>query len=184
MKKTLLFGLLITLFTISVEAQSVKRRLEAGVAFANHTVTTTGCIIPGPYDYSLGVRVGHALEKHFKPIGVADTYLVAGINYKMGGYHYFGKVVSHAFNLPVNIGFGFDVSDKYNISAEFGPLLEYNFGKEIYKDGDKRFDVGLGGNIAFGYKKYYVRVGTEYGLLDLGGFKNKSFYVTVGFKFN
>lgn len=117
------------------------------------------------------------------------------------------KETLHYLSIPVNLGARANFG-KLGFSGEFGPYFAYGIAgnlasnvailgsKDIkagsydpFKDTDlaksayKRFDMGVGASVAVEYSKFYLRLGTEYGLYNfanLDGAESKRFNVYTG----
>lgn len=106
-----------------------------------------------------------------------------------------GSITTHNISVPVNIGMRVAFGESLALSLEGGPYASYALSTKM---GDldlhelklvKRFDAGLGVSAALEFSKFYLRVGTEFGMVDqvqvgsLSGGRNKNFYTTVGMRF-
>lgn len=164
-----------------------------------------------------GFRAGAAVEIQF---GETGLFVAPGIGYKMeGGKFEMDKRLSsvsmnptlHYLTVPVDLGLRVDLG-AVALSVEAGPYfaftpkatidLKYNNMSQSYdllKNKDiKRYDIGIGASTAVEFKGFFVRLGTDLGLLDISknsdiellgeamkGIKmnNASFYAGVGFRF-
>lgn len=189
MKKIILSALFLAGFAFTVNAQNIKPRVEAGVTFANQSISVSGSSLSP--NSIIGARVGVAAEIGLMGMESTGLYLAPGLNYKMAGTKITEKLTNHNINLPVNAGVRFQFADNMAVALEFGPYAEYALSGDQYKNDEmKKFDLGLGGSAALEISRLYLRVGAEYGLMNLSkegmvekSTKNKNFFATVGFKF-
>lgn len=189
MKKIILSALFVAGFAFTVNAQNVKPRIEAGVTFANQSISLSKTSL-SPSSI-VGARAGIAAEIDLMGMENTGLYLAPGLNYKMSGTKITERLTNHNINLPVNAGIRFMFADNMAVALEFGPYAEYALSGDQYKADDmKKFDLGLGGSAALEVSRMYLRVGAEYGLMNLSKegavektTKNKNFFATVGFKF-
>lgn len=202
MKKLFFSALVLAAGVFTAQAQSL--RVEAGATFANQKV------VDKTQNIKIGARAGVGAEFSLAPM----VYLGAGLNYQMGGFKT-AKVLEaaqvsttlHYLTLPVTIGFRAPLTSDLSVSVEGGPYAAFGLsgkasataGKlkvdvptEVFGDNGalKRFDAGLNVSAAVEYQRFYFRLGTEIGMLDVSKFeaknssvKNMNFFTTVGFRF-
>lgn len=125
----------------------------------------------------------------------------------------------HYLQLPVNVGYRFSLSDDLALSLEAGPYVAFGiggtkrfviegampadyhstvFGQLVGGPSNNRFDAGAGIGVALHYKRTYLQVGYEHGLVDMiqgvyhlmpaGAVQdediyNRSFFVGLGYRF-
>lgn len=203
MKKLLLIAALLIAGVVSANAQQLNYRVEAGLNVANMTVKSGNeSLNTKPI---LGYRVGGAVE-----IGFNDNfYLAPGLTFRMNGAKYsvlkeYITISSHMVSIPLNAGFRQSFGNDLFISLEAGPYAAFGMkGKvsagsmsvDLYKDNKyiddlRRFDIGMGASAALHYTNFFLRVGTEFGLLnqiknsgDNGTVRHTDFFTTIGYRF-
>lgn len=196
MKKIFVAFALLGSFVVA-SAQQLMPRLEVGINFANHDVKNT--IID--HKIKAGLRVGGALEIGLSNAQMTQIYLAPGITYRMSGTKLEVSTTKHELVVPVNIGLRARFAQDLAVSVEFGPYFAYGLGAnlntiknlkvDLYNtdSGLKRFDSGIGASVALEYNRYFLRLGTEYGLVDLNKTKimnnyvhNMGFFTTLGIR--
>lgn len=159
-------------------------------------------------ELGFGLRAGAGVEYNL----AKGIYLYSGLNYTLANSKFTEakievKETLHYLSIPVNLGARVNFG-KLGFSGEFGPYfacgLAGNIGSSVsilgskefnagsynpFKDTDsaksayKRFDMGVGASVAVEYSKFYLRLGTEYGLYNfanLDGAESKRFNVYTG----
>lgn len=186
-------------------AQSFSPRVEVGAAFANMHTKTSSQNNSG--DLKLGLRVAAVAEFALIEPAFATIYVAPGVAYKMGGAKTTdgkvkAQVASQAVSIPVNLGLRAKLGETLGVSVEFGPYFDYTLSSKLTnrdlpaedllgKNGNmKRFDAGLGISAALEYSKFFVRLGTEFGMINQikdaprgSSMTNNSFYTTLGIRF-
>lgn len=131
--------------------------------------------------FNAGVDVKANL-KSFKD-GKYDLYGLVGVLYTQRG----GKqgilvqdwadagnsIRINRVSIPLYAGIRWKISKNSRLFLDLGPYVGFNLGSNIssgygsagYKLEDKKFDVGLGGNIGFAYRKFGVSIGLDKGFL-------------------
>lgn len=140
----------------------------------------------------------------------------------------------HDISLPLNLGMRMEVTDLFAVSFEVGPYLQYTlsakakatienhtYESDLLKESNmddsdssspsnpftglvKKFDAGLGANVAFEYSKFFLRMGYNHSLMNRFNsshsflsrleeetkaqvekinFKTNGCYVTLGYRF-
>lgn len=204
MRKTVMAALVMAAGIWGAQAQSVTPRIEVGAAFSNASQKTTSANSTTE-NIKIGLRAAAAAEIALTDPGMATFYLAPGVVYKMGGYK--TKFVSatettHSVSVPVNIGLRANFMHNLGVSVELGPYFAYALsGKMETKKGlsldlfgdasnRKRFDAGVGISAAVELSRFYVRLGSEFGMINQ--FKKApegysltqhNFYATVGMRF-
>lgn len=165
--------------------------------------------------FNVGVTVDYALTQ--------DLFLMSGLDFSIKGAKAtekdsFGTVeVEYEYTsspmylqLPVHIGYKFEVSEGVKLNLHAGPYIAYGIGgKEkmkikgnvpgvdleadedvdlFGKDGLNRFDFGLGLGVGVEFGKFGVGLGYDLGLANISGesdykLSNMNAYLTVGYKF-
>ncbi len=205
MKKLFLAACVAALGLVSLNAQSASYRAEVGAGFTNYDIKTSNI----DKSIKVGLRIGGAAEIALSDAGTSEVYLAPGLLYKQGGAIFdddLGDVdvryTTHELAIPVNIGFRAKFYDGMGVSLELGPYFSYGLsGKaksgsrtsDLYDSNSgslKRFDAGIGGSVALEYNRYYLRVGAEYGFLDMmknsssdNYMRNMGFFTAVGIRF-
>lgn len=211
MKKTVLTALACLGIIAGASAQTtIKPRVEAGLNFGNISTSPSTDM----YKIALGLRAGGAVEIGLSQSPLTQIYLAPGLTYKNHGTNIENPVGSlgnilgidlgnlskdvrqsmHSIAIPVNLGLRASLGNDLGVSLEFGPyaayLLSAKVGDTTITDGYKRFDAGINGSVALEYQRFYLRLGAEYGLLNLNNsgvdaFKerNVGFFTTVGVSF-
>lgn len=209
MKKLFFSALVLVAGVFSAQAQSL--RVEAGATFANQKV------FDKTQNIKIGARAGVGAEFTLAPmvyLGAGLNYQMGG--YKSDKALGLAQASStlHYLTVPVTIGFRAPLTNDLSVSVEGGPYAALGLGGkqslttgkalgDIIKDapklstevfGDngalKRFDAGLNVSAAVEFQRFYLRLGTEIGMLDISKFeakdksvKNMNFFTTVGFRF-
>lgn len=211
MKK--LFFAAIALVATSFAAQAqINPRIEVAGNIARTTLTDAkGDNVTGLKIHP-GFRAGVAVE-----IGIASgVYIAPGLVFRQEGNKEEGtvsgttKTLSNTLNyvsLPVDLGIRIPLSEGLAVSAEFGPTFSYGVSssfesvalvksnlKETY-DAFKekrynRFDMSINASAAVEFSKFYVRLGTDLGVVNnlkeavqKASSKNNSFFLGLGYRF-
>ncbi len=211
MKK--LFFAAIALVATSFAAQAqINPRIEVAGNIARTTLTNSkGDNVTGLKIHP-GFRAGVAVE-----IGIASgVYIAPGLVFRQEGNKEEGavsgttKTLSNTLNyvsLPVDLGIRIPLSESLAVSAEFGPTFSYGVSssfesvalvksnlKETY-DAFKekrynRFDMSINASVAVEFSKFYVRLGTDLGVVnnlkeavEKASSKNNSFFLGLGYRF-
>lgn len=197
--KKLVFAIALVLATMTVAvAQSPAIKVDAAVNFSNVTAKAGNNKSNG--DMLIGYRVGAAAEFGF----AQNFYVSPGIVLLSRGQK---NTWLHQIEIPVNVGVRYGFAPNMGVSLQAGPYFAIGYlGKvktdvgsyDPYKGFElpvvgqvgamKRFDVGMGAQVAFEYSRYYAMLGTEWGFLNMLDTKNASltnnnFYVGVGIRF-
>lgn len=212
MKKIFLAFALLSGLTFA-SAQQFTPRIEVGANFANHDVKNSLL----DHKIKTGLRVGAAVELGLSTSGMTQIYLAPGLTYRMSGTKFEEKLdlglvsssvgintTKHELVVPVNIGLRARFAEALGVSVEFGPYFAYGLSanlKGAKSEGDginlydtdlgfKRFDSGIGASVALEYNRYFLRLGAEYGFIDLNKVKitdnyvrNMGFFTTLGIRF-
>lgn len=135
-----------------------------------------------------------------------NLFIFTGLDFQTKGAKYASKSTSDAkynpvyVQLPVMIGYKFDVAANTKLVVNGGAYASYGFagkiktdpGKEkqsiFGKDGFKRLDYGAVGGVGVEIGKFAVNVGYEYGLANISRasntkISNRNPYLTIGYKF-
>ncbi|MDO4691554.1 MAG: porin family protein [Porphyromonadaceae bacterium] len=205
MRKTVMAALVMAAGIFGAQAQSITPRVEVGAAFSNANTKTTSANSTSE-NIKIGFRAAAAAEIALTDPGMATFYLAPGVTYKMGGFKskYLTSVseTTHNLSVPVNIGLRANFMDNLGVSVELGPYFSYALsGKaagdkgasiDIFADGSnrKRFDAGLGISAALELSRFYVRLGSEFGMINQYSkapegytLTQHNFYATVGMRF-
>lgn len=203
MKKVLLAALALFTFT---SAMALDNEPKPGLTFQGQVGMNISNIKGSIYDTKPGANLGfygqYMLEK------AHGTYIFAGLNYGMKGgktsYNVLNgpfagddineKVNLHYLNIPIHIGFQYNIIPELGVFADFGPYMgvapggrkvvdyvkdipdDYHYNvlkhhdKGEYVDGPgiQRFDWGLGFRFGAEYNQHYsLNIGLDWGLTDI-----------------
>ncbi|MCC8186784.1 MAG: PorT family protein [Bacteroides sp.] len=146
--------------------------------------------------YQVGITADVALTN--------NLYLLTGLDLQTKGAKYSPKSASDIkynpmyLQLPVNLGYKFDVGSNIRLVVHAGPYLAYGIGGKARSDGNKqsvfgnnrlkRSDYGLMGGAGMEIGNIAIHAGYEYGLANVSDAKgtkirNRNPYLTVGYKF-
>lgn len=199
--KTILFAVAL-LIGVNAYAQDGKAEfgVKAGLNMSNFNGDVEDTKVK--IGFNVGVTLDYALTD------ARDWYLMTGLEYTTKGAK--GKKVGDIkpsvnaayLQLPVHVGYKFDVTEATRLSFHAGPYLAYGVnGKRKFKEGSaelsldtfddnayKRFDFGLGLGAGAEFGKIGVGLGYDFGLLNIADAKdvtirNGNAYLTVGYKF-
>lgn len=146
-------------------------------------------------------------------VGVAVDYEVADNIYLMSGLHLMtkgaksketillgsvGKEVK--FNpmylqLPVHVGYKFQIAPATKLVLRAGPYAAYGIGGKIkpesgsgvdfFSDGVKKFEMGVSGGVGVEFLKFTADLGVDHGVTKIwkgSSQRNRTAYVSVGYK--
>ncbi len=133
-----------------------------------------------------------------------NLYILSGLDIQTKGAKYNPKSSPDVkynpmfLQIPVNIGYKFDLGSNTRLVVHAGPYAAYGIGGKAKSGGSKesvfgknkfkRFDYGLTGGAGVEFGKIAIDAGYEYGLANINdgnGTKimNRNPYLTVGYKF-
>ncbi|MCQ2293661.1 MAG: PorT family protein [Bacteroidaceae bacterium] len=203
MKKVLLAALALFTFT---SAMAINNEPKPGLTWQGQVGMNISNLRDSHYNAKPGANVGfygqYMLEK------AHGTYIFAGLNYGMKGGKvtydvldgpFLGanideKINLHYLNIPIHIGFQYNIIPELGVFADFGPYLGVapggrkviDYTQDIYEDyhynilkhhdkgeytdgpGIQRFDWGLGLRFGAEYNQHYsLNVGLDWGLTDI-----------------
>ncbi|WP_052080624.1 porin family protein [Porphyromonas macacae] len=206
--KKIITGVALLLATFGfAKAQIVNYRVEAGVNFANVDLKLKGIKLDDPA-MKTGYRVGAGVEFCL----TSSLYFVPGITFKMNGTKINVPSVKaeikeqlHYLSVPLNVGFRMPLTKNLGVSLEAGPYMSFLISQDLKADDAllnkikklrgktdlaKRIDWGLGLSATVDYSRFYLRVGSEFGLYNTlkngdsnNSAKNNNFYTAVGMRF-
>ena len=211
MKK--LFFAAVALVATSFAAQAqINPRIEVAANIARTVAKdASGADAPG-LKVLPGFRAGLAAE-----IGIASgVYIAPGISFRQEGNkqevttNQKTETVSNTLNyisVPVNLGVRVPLTESLAISVEGGPAFSYGVSSSVrtlagIKGGIKaaydafkekhynRFDMSINASAAVEFSKFYVRLGTDLGVVNnlkeavqKASSKNNSFFLGLGYRF-
>jgi len=215
MKKFLMAAVAMLFAGSAMALDNVPQSGPSWVAFGGFTVSNlNGADMNAKVGANLGVKMDYYLPN------AKGTYISAGIDWVQKGARetvYDGsltmddvtyKIQSHYFELPIHVGFRYNVLEKLGFYGEVGPYFAFGFtGKEktlyendLYDDthnmlfgkhfgggnirGIQRFDCGFGFRIGAEYNNQYsLNIGYDWGFTDMYTDKYRKAYSTAtGFK--
>lgn len=225
MKKFFLLAVAVFLGISTIEAQSIHPRVEVAGSFSRSSLKISDTKLDGKI--KPGFRAGAAVEI---ALGSSGVFVAPGLTYKTEGSKSVINNLPglepvslnstiHYLTIPVDLGMRLDLG-LLAVSVEAGPYFSYalkgSFDKTIEgaistvnnqintfsNDWNlfKRYDIGVGASAAVEFSKFYVRLGTDLGLVNVAGneysklfndvkkqfesnIKNSNFYVGVGLRF-
>jgi hypothetical protein len=141
----------------------------------------------------------------------SGLYILSGIEYIVKGTKVDGgggngdRANLNYLQLPVHIGYKYELMPGIKLVADIGPYLAYGIGGEIkykaignteaYETNSfdngvyKRFDLGMGLGVGAEVNQINIRIGYDYGMLKIQDFsavkdiQNASVTFTLGYKF-
>lgn len=124
---------------------------------------------------------------------VQSFYINTGLFYSMQGYEpkgdSDGDMTAGYLNLPIYASYRLNFAEESQLQINFGPYLAYGLhGDDGYFDALKRFDMGLGVGAGYTFKRWYLGLDYQFGLMNIndageGSIKNKNFSITLGYNF-
>lgn len=152
-------------------------------------------------DALFGYNVGIAFDR---PIGSGGMFWGSGLQlatkgFKLGDDEYEVKLNLHKLELPLNLGYKFEVADDLAIDARVGGFVNFDlFGKETYEDKEydekesvnlsdfqnwDRLSAGLQFGVGVWYQKLNFNITYQAGLLKANDLKEKNWMFSVGYAF-
>ncbi len=146
--------------------------------------------------YQFGITAEIALPDHM--------YILTGLDFQTKGSRYNTtsdsgiKYNPMYLQVPVNIGYKYDLGKNIRLTGSAGPYIAYGIGgkaktvegkESVFgKNKFKRFDYGLTAGAGVEFGKIAVVAGYEYGLANINDsngrkIKNRNPYLTVGYSF-
>ena len=186
--------------------------VKVGGNFSNFSGSDFSDELDSKLGFQLGLTAEYGLSDNlFIGSGLEFTTKGARAKEELGPVTMKTSINPMYLQLPVHIGFKFEVANGVNLLAEVGPYAAFGIGgkskvtikigdeKETEKNnffgsedegGAKRFDFGVGGAIGAEFGKVVVKAGYDLGLADISRFddgdnkvKNGNLFLTLGFKF-
>ncbi len=202
MKKTIksLFVLVLLISGVTnLTAQD--NRLTLGVKGGINLSTLSMKDIPNPdskVGFNLGLTVDYELGQR--------VYLLTGLEINTKGgkwklYELKASINQVYLQLPIHVGYKFEITESTKLVLHAGPYLAYGIGgksklefegqeeKEdtFGSDGLKKFDVGIGLGFGVEFNQMCLGLGYDLGLYNISGeeesAKNRNFYLSIGYKF-
>ncbi len=157
--------------------------------------------------FQLGITADYAFnEALFLQSGLSFTTKGMKIEEKYEDEKYKSSTDLSYLQLPVYIGYKINATENTKIVFNAGPYFAYGLSAKLKADGEdedynlykkydgdnkaamKRFDLGIGLGAGVEFGKAVVGLNYELGLANLdnaddGGYKNRNFAITIGFKF-
>lgn len=218
MKTILKISFLAVALLIGVVANAQEKPLTFGVKAGVNLSNFSGRGAEDT-DAKVGFNVGVTVEYALAP----DVFLLSGLEFTTKGAKLsYMEDVGNAevgmkstmnamyLQLPIHMGYKFDISESIKLNMHAGPYLAYGIGgkikyegsglmreirEPIETDGDffgeskfKRFDFGLGLGVGAEFGKIGVGLGYDLGLINISKdndakVRNMNAYLTVGYKF-
>lgn len=146
--------------------------------------------------YQFGVTTDITLTNNF--------YILTGLDFQVKGVRYNPKSSPDIkynpmyLQLPVNIGYKFDVAPNVRLVIATGPYIAYGIGGKARSEGEKhsvfgknkfkRLDYGVSGGAGIELGKIAINAGYDFGIANISDTKstkirNRNPYLTVGYKF-
>ncbi len=186
----------ITVF--SNEAKAQENPVTFGIKAGANLSTFGGDLKDTKYAlrYQVGITADVALTN--------NLYILTGLDFQTKGVKYNPKSAPNIkynpmyLQLPVNIGYKFDLGSDIRLVVNAGPYVAYGIGGKAKSDGEKqsvfgknkfkRFDYGLTGGVGVEIGRIAINAGYEFGLANISDtkgskIKNRNPYLTVGYKF-
>lgn len=191
--KKFLVAAIAAVAALSVNAQSIsfwngepaEQRLTWGVRAGMNLSSVGGDM---KTDSKIGFKAGVSADIAI----VQSFYINTGLFYSMQGYEPKGKgdgMTAGYLNLPIYASYRLNFAEESQLQINFGPYVAYGLhGDDGYFDNAKRFDMGLGVGAGYTFKRWYLGLDYQFGLMnisDVDGFsaKNKNFSITLGYNF-
>jgi hypothetical protein len=165
---------ILALATLSINAQDFKK-----FRFGPTAGLTVSKVTGGGAKFGIGFQAGVRGEYNFSDnfyLGSAFMLAQKGMKDQAAGY----------LEIPINVGYRYNVSDSFAMFGEVGPYLGVGiYGKNGYFDVAKRFDMGVGVAIGAEISKFQIRAGYEYGITKVfpGVGHNSSIFVGLAYMF-
>jgi len=192
-KKLLTTALFICLSLMSVNAQDLSFGINAGI----NDNTPRGNVMSHEARYGFNVGVFGELEL---PKLAPGLYTTAGLSFKQKGFINWGggRGMLNYLELPIHLGYKFNLGKHTKLLFEVGPYLAYGLGgksavgRKMFSDYYfKRFDVGMDAVIGLEFNKHLqLKLSYQHGLRQLQHDKygdldyyNRGFNLSVGYKF-
>lgn len=194
MKKLFASLSILLLAILPGKAQVVNFRVEAGAAFNLGKMAIAG------YKLDNKTRTGYHFGAYVDLPVYNNLYVGSGLTFAMKGTSFTeetdkdveqSNITLHYLQIPVNLGYKFQVSPQVALALQTGPYFAVALGgtaktglkgaKESYnlfKDGvtnlakPNRFDMGWGLDVRAMYSRYYLFAGADFGFLEV--FKDNS----------
>ena len=212
--KKLLCLLVVAMFAITASAQ-ITWNTKAGFGISS-CLYSDGDNEDGKTHFvgKLGVGMEYPLTSNFSLMPSAEFALKgAKWGYKDDSFKYDETIDIYYFQIPVLGAYRFNLTDRLNLVAKAGPYFAFGFAgkakfsesysegsfsdnysgsENLFKNGGKRFEVGLDFGVDLEFKRFVVGAEYEFGLTplfkeedkgDSWSVKNSAIYVTVGYKF-
>lgn len=203
------FLILISFFHLALlcSTAQVTWNIKGGVGLAS---CITGANV-NPKAYFVA-KIGAGLEKPLTPnlmLLPSLEFALKGGKYELKNYDGNESLSLVYVQLPVLIGYRFNLSDMWNMTVKAGPYfayalsgklkqdfvyegITYNHSLDIFSNNEmkqtaKRFDVGIDAGIDFEVKRFVLGLEYELGFISMAPndakLKNQAAYITVGYKF-
>lgn len=185
---------------VSGSAMAIDNEPEEGLTWQGQIGLNLSNIRRSNSDLKPGANVGFYGQYMFE--NAHGTFVNFGINYDMNGAKkstsdpVFGKAVyeytTHYINIPVHLGFQYNIIPELGVYADFGPYFgigiggknKLDFSDDSFKDikhnifkvdkdnptnfYQQRFDWGLGFRVGAEYNEHYsLNFGFNWGLMDI-----------------
>ncbi len=200
MKKLFITALAVSL---AANAFAIDNEPEPGMSVQLSGGMTISSLAGAPKEADLGAKVGGtlAIKGQYMLPGALGTYINASAAWTMKGAHNgsyklpippYGETINATYNwethyiqIPIHVGFRYNLSDKLGVYAEFGPYFSLGLsGKQKIKvdvdgyrdfsdssslfDDTQRTDFGLGFLIGGEFENHYsLNLGFDWGITDL-----------------
>jgi len=189
-------GLLFTVFSMETKAQ--ENLITFGVKGGLNLSTFGGDVknTKSVMRYQFGITADVALTE--------NLYILTGLDLQTKGTKQNPKAQPAVkynpmyLQLPVHIGYKFDIGSDIRLVVNAGPYAAYGIGGKIRSEGEKlsafgsdrlkRLDYGIGGGVGVELRKFVIHAGYDFGLANISDAKgvkirNRNPFLTVGYKF-
>lgn len=158
-------------------------------------------------DSKIGYNLGVGFDK---PIGQSGLFWGSGLQLATKGWKteskdedYFTKTkfTAHKLEIPLSVGYKYQVNDDIAIDARFGGFVNYDlFGKMTIEDEEEKESINLGdlddlgggysrfgAGIQFGigawYQHFNFNITYQHGLVEQGYMKERNWMLSLGYAF-
>lgn len=150
-------------------------------------------------DAIMGYNVGIAFDRS---IGTSGMFWGMGLQlatkgWKYGEEDYETKLNAHKLEIPLNLGYKYQVNDDLAIDARVGGFANFDvFGKLKYKeDGEEesvnigdldeydRFSAGIQFGVGIWYQKLNLNITYQNGLVKANEMKERNWMISLGYAF-
>lgn len=176
---------------MAVLAMTVSAQVEQGSRMGVRANVGMSKVTGGDAKMALSYGVAWVAEYNFSP----KLFLQSGLGLERLGWKaddIDGTVNSLYVQLPIHVGYRFNLGEVSNLFVQAGPTLGYGIaGSDItdgsktinYFDSAKRFDLSAGGRVGVEMGKYQLSLGANYGVLEVFDGGGHNLNINLGFTY-